>query len=153
MLAPLPRESPKEDHQAQVQAQATNSGPKPTKVLSMLDYAPSTGPANRAESGRKLDFGSNHSLAEPGKYRHGRPLQQRLSVRKLRVDTGPPTVKVKRTAAATSAAIRVPQSTPPTSPAHPLLQSPYLPNCLEYFGRRDLSEFGVSMYSTTLSVL
>ena len=151
MVAPLSRESPKEEHQAQVQAQATNSGPKPTKVLSMLDYAPSTGPASLAESGRKLDFGSNHSRAEPGKYHHGRPLQRRLSVPKLRV--GPPTVKVKRTAAAISAAIRVPPSTPPTSRAHRLLQSPPLPNCLEHFGRRGLAEFGVSMYSTTLSVL
>ncbi len=107
MVARLLRDSPKE-HQAQVQAPATSLDPRPIKVLSMLDYVLSTGPANLVENGRRLDFVSNHSLARSGKYRHGRPQHQRLSVRKPRVGKPPPTVKVKRIAAATSVAIKVP---------------------------------------------
>lgn len=137
MAVPLLRDSPKE-HQAQVRAAATNSDPKPIKALSMPDYVPSTGLANRVESGRRLDSMLNHLLAGFGKYHHGKPQRQRLSVRKQRAGKAPPTVRVKRTAAATSAAIIVPLSTLPTLLAHQLLHLPYLPNCLKYLGHRRL---------------
>ena len=133
MVALLLRESPKE-HQAQVQAPATNLDPKPIKVLLMPDYVPSTGLANLVANGRKLDFASNRSRAGSGRYRLGRPQRQRLSGRMPRVDKAPPIARVKRTAAATSAAIKVPPSTPPTSVAHQLLQLPYPPSCLKYRG-------------------
>ena len=133
MAALLLRESPKE-HQAQVQAPATNLDPKPIKVLLMPDYVPSTGLANLVANGRKLDFMSNRSRAGSGRYRLGRPQRQRLSGRMPRVDKAPPIARVKRTAAATSAAIKVPPSTPPTPVAHQLLQLQYLPSCLKYRG-------------------
>lgn len=129
MVAPLLQDSLKEP-QAQVQALATNLDPKPIKVPSMLDYVPSTGLANSVESGRRPDSVSNHSLEEFGKYRLGRPQRQRFSVRKQRADKAPPTAKVKRTAAATLAAIRAPLSTLPTLLAHRLRQLPHLPNVL-----------------------
>lgn len=152
MVVLLLRDSPKE-HQAQVQAPATNLDPKPIKVRSMPDCVLSTGPPNHVESGRKLAFVSNHSLAGSGKYRLGRLLHQRLSVRMLRVDKAPPILKVRRTAAATSAAIKVPPSNPPTSPARQLLQLPYLRSLLRYRGHRCLGMFYASMYSATLRVL
>ena len=102
----------------------------------MPDCVPLTGPVNLVENGRKLAFVSNHSLAESGKYRLGRLQAQRLSVRMPRVDKAPQIVRAKRTAAATSAATKVLPSTPPTSPAHQLLQLPYLPSSLEYHDRR-----------------
>lgn len=115
-----------------MQAPATNSDPKQIKALSMPDYVPSTGQANVVESGRRLDSMSNLSPAESGKYRHGRPQHQRLSVRKLIVGKAPPTVRVKGTLAATLAAINVPPSTPPMSPVHRLLELPHLPKYLEH---------------------
>ena len=136
-----------------MQAPATNLDPKPIKVLSMPDYVPSTGPANLVESGRRLDFVSNHSLAGSGKYHHGRPQQQRLSVRKPRVDKAPLLVRAKRTAVATSAAKKVPPSTPPISLAHRLRQLPYLPRCPEYLGRRRLGMYDASMHSFTVRIL
>lgn len=96
----------------------------------MPDYVPSTGRANVVESGRRLDSMSNRSPAKSGKYRHGRPQHQRLSVRKLIVGKAPPTVRVRRTLAATLAAINLPPSTPPMSPVHRLLELPHLPNTL-----------------------
>ena len=152
MVAPLLRDLLKEP-QAQVQAPATNSDPKRIKELSMLGYVRSTEPANLVESGRKLGFGSNRSLAGSGKYRHGRPQHQRLSVRRPTVDRAPLIVKVKRTAAATSAAIKVLLSTPPTSPAHRLLELPYLPNRLEYIGHCCSGMFGASISSLSLPEL
>ena len=116
-----------------MQAPATNLDPRPIKVLSMLDYVPSTGPANLVESGRRLDFVSNHSPAGSGKYPHGRPQHQRLSVRKPRVGKAPPILKVKRIAAATLVAIKVPPSMLPISLAHRLLPLPYRPKYLEDF--------------------
>lgn len=152
MVAPLLRGSPKE-HQAQVQAPATNLDPKPIKVLSMPDYVPSTGPANLVESGRRLDFVSNHSLAGSGRYHHGRPQQQRLSVRKPTVGKAPLTVRVKRTAAATSTANKVPPSTPLTSLAHQLRQLPYLHECLEHLGHRRSGMYDASMNLETVPIL
>lgn len=146
MVAPLLRDLPKE-YQAQVQAPATNLDPKPIKVLSMPDYVPLTGPVNLVESGRRLDFVSNHSLAGSGKYRHGRPQLQRLSVRKPRVGKAPLTVRVKRIAAATSVATKVPPSTPPISPVHRLLQLPYLPEGLEYLGYSRSGMYDAAMHS------
>lgn len=151
MVALLLRESPKE-HQAQVQAPATNLDLKPTKVLLMPDYVPSTGLANLVANGRKLDFVSNRSRAGSGRYRLGRPQHQRLSGRMPRVDKAPPIARVKKTAAATSAAIKVPPSTPPTSVAHQLLQLPYLPSCLEYHGHVVPDVFDASLCAITLSV-
>ena len=126
-----------------MQAPATNLDLKLIKVLSMLDFVPWTGRANVAENGRRLDFVSNHSLAGSGKYRHGRPQHQRLSVRKPIVGKAPPTVRVKKTPAATLAATKVPLSTPPTTPAHPLLGLPHLPKYLEYLGHCCL---GITMH-------
>ena len=115
-----------------MQAPATNLDRKPIKALSMPAYVPSTGPANIAESGRRLVSVSNRSRAGSGKSRRGRPRPRRRLGRKPRAGRAPPTVGAKRTAAATSAAIKVPPSTPPTSPAHRLLQLPHLPKCPEY---------------------
>ena len=136
-----------------MQVPATNLAPKPIKVLSMLDYVPSTEPVNHAESGRRLGFVSNHSPAGSGKYRLGSPPDQRLSVRMPKVDKVPLIVRVKATAAATSAAIKVPPSTPPILPVHRLPQLPYLPSRLKRSGHRCLGLFDSSMYSTTLPVL
>lgn len=152
MVAPLLQDSPKE-HQARVQAPATSLDPKLTKVRSTPDYAPSTGLANVAESGRRLDFVSNRLLAGSGKYRHGRHQQQKVSVRKPRVGKVPPTVRVKRTVAATLAAIKVPPSTPPISPARRPLQLPYLLEGMECLGHRHLSMYDALMYSIFLRLL
>ena len=151
MVALLPRGSPKE-HQAQVQAPATNLDPKPIKVPSMPDYVPSTGPANLVGNGRRLDFVSNHSLGGSGRYRLGRPQRQRLSGRMPRVDKALPIARVKRTAAATSAAIKAPPSNPPTSAAHQLLPLPYLPSCLGYRVHIVQAMFDASLCSITLPV-
>ena len=136
-----------------MQAPATNLDPKPIKVLSMPDYVPSTGRANVVENGRRLDFVSNRSLAESGRYRHGRPQHQRLSVRKLIVGKAPPTVRVKRTPAATSAAIKVPPSTPPILPVHRHLELPHLPKYLEYLGHYHMGIYDASISTITLQVL
>ncbi len=136
-----------------MQAPATNLDPKPIKVLSTLDYVLSTGPASLVESGRKPDSGLNHSLVGSGKYLHGRPQHRRPSVRMPRVDKALPTARAKRIVAAISAAIKVPRSTPPTSPAHRLLQSPYLPDRLKYLGHGRPGMFDASMYSILLPVL
>ena len=136
----LPRESSKE-HQALVQAPATSLAPKPIKVLSMLDYVPSTEPLNHAESGRRLGFVSNHSPAGSGKYRPGNPPDQRLSVRMPKVDKEPLTVRVKVTAVATSAAIKVPPSTLPILPVHQPPRLPYLPSRPKRIGHRCLGPF------------
>ena len=125
-----------------MQAPATNLAPKPIKVLSTLDYVPSTGPVNHAESGRRLDFVSNHSPAGSGRYRLGNPPDQKLSVRMPKVDKAPLIVRVKATAVATSVAIKVPLSTPPILPVHQLPQLPYLPSRLKRSGHRCLGLFG-----------
>lgn len=149
-MLPL-RESSKE-HQAQVQAPATNLAPKPIKVLSMLAYVPSTEPVSHAESGRRLGFVSNHSPAGSGKYRLGNPPDQRLSVRMPKVDKAPLTVRVKATAAATSVAIKAPPSTPPILRVHQLPQLPYLLSRLKRSGHRCLGLFDSSMYFYFASV-
>lgn len=136
-----------------MQARATNLDPKLIKVLSMPDYVPSTGPAKLVESGRRLDFVSNHSLVGSGKYHHGRLQQQRLSARKPRVGKSLPTVRVKKTAAATSAAIKVSPLNPPISLAHRLLQLPYLPKYLKYTRYRRSGMYDASTYSITLRIL
>ena len=136
-----------------MQAPATNLDPKPIKVLSMPDYVLSIGLANLVESGRRLDFMSNHSLAGSGKYHHGRPQQQRRSVRKPTVGKAPRTVRVKRTAAATSAANKVPPSTPLISLAHQLRQLPYLHDYLEYLGHQRLGVYDTSVRSEIVPTL
>ena len=152
MGVPLLRGSSNE-RRAQVEAPATNSAPKPTKVPSMPDYVPSTEPVNHVESGRKRDFVSNRSLARSGKYRPGSLPHQKLSVRMPKVGKVPPIVRVRTTAAAMSVAINVPPSTPPILPARQLLQLPYLPSRLECRDHRCSDMFDASMYSTTLPVL
>ena len=130
-----------------MQVPATNLAPKPIKVLSMLDYVPSTEPVNHAESGRRRGFVSSRSLAGSGKYRLGNPPDQRRSVRMPKVDKAPRIVRVKATAAATSAAIKVPPSIPPILPVHQLPQLPYLPSRLERDAHRCPSLFDSSMCS------
>ena len=124
-----------------MQAPATNLAPKPIKVLSMLDYVPSTEPLNHAESGRRLGFVLNLSPARSGKYRPGNPPDQRLLVRMPKVDKAPLTVRVKVTAVATSAAIKVPPPTLPILPVHQLPRLPYLPSRLKRSGHRCLGPF------------
>lgn len=113
-----------------MQAPATNLDLKLIKGLSTPDYVPSTGRANVVENGRRLDSVSNHSLAESGKYRHGRPQHQRLSARKLIAGKAPPTVRVRGTLVATLEAIKVLLSTPPLMPVHQLLELRHLPKYL-----------------------
>lgn len=112
----------------------------------MLDYVPWTGRANVVENGRRLDFMSNHSLARSGKYRHGRPLHQRLSVPKLIVGKAPPTVRVRKTLAATLAAIKVLLSIPPITPVHQLLELPHLPECVEHVEHLGHCHLGTTMH-------
>ena len=129
-----------------MQAPATNLAPKPIKALSMLAYVPLTEPVNHAESGRRLGFVSNRLPAGSGKYRLGNPPDQRLSVRMPKVDKAPLIARVKATAAATLAAIKVLPSTPPILRVHRLPQLPYLPSRLKRSGHRCLGLFDSSMY-------
>ena len=134
-----------------MQAPATNLAPKPIKVLSMRGYVPSTEPVNHAESGRRRAFVSSRSLAGSGKYRLGNPPDQRLSVRMPKVDKAPRIVRVKATAAATSAAIKVPPSTPPILPVHQLPQLLYLPSRLKRNAYRCPGLFDSSICSITFA--